>query len=159
LVNPDGVALGHWRHNLDGVDLNRDWGPFSQPETQAVKAFVESHLTRAPLHLMLDFHSTNRSLFYTQPVNMPISLPAFTRDWLNAINDGSVPIRFDDVPGYTKDRGTTKSYYYTQYGVPAITVELGDLEQPQDLTQTGRHMAITMMQQLLSEATPLATPN
>ena len=31
-LNPDGVARGHWRHNLGGVDLNRDWGAFTQPE-------------------------------------------------------------------------------------------------------------------------------
>jgi hypothetical protein len=36
LMNPDGVARGHWRHNVDGTDVNRDWGPFKQPETQAV---------------------------------------------------------------------------------------------------------------------------
>lgn len=36
LINPDGVELGHWRHNLNGVDLNRDWGPFTQPETKSV---------------------------------------------------------------------------------------------------------------------------
>ena len=29
LVNPDGVAGGHWRHNVNGVDVNRDWGPFT----------------------------------------------------------------------------------------------------------------------------------
>ncbi len=151
LVNPDGVALGHWRHNLDGVDLNRDWGKFTQPETQAVKTFVEGHLSDAPLHLMLDFHSTHRSLFYTQPENMPISLPSFTRDWLAAINDGSVPITFDDVPGYTKHRGTTKSYYFTEYGVPAITVELGDNETASDIQSTAPHMARTMMELLLTQ--------
>lgn len=151
LVNPDGVALGHWRHNLDGMDLNRDWGKFTQPETQAVKAFVEAHLRDAPLALMLDFHSTQRSLFYTQPEDMPISLPSFTRDWLAAINDGSVPITFDDVPGYTKDRGTTKSYYFTEYGVPAITVELGDNETARDIRQTSPHMARSMMKLLLAQ--------
>ena len=151
LVNPDGVALGHWRHNLDGVDLNRDWGKFTQPETQAVKTFVENHLSDAPLLLMLDFHSTQRSLFYTQPENMPISLPTFTRDWLAAINDGSVPITFDDVPGYTKHRGTTKSYYFTEYGVPAITVELGDNETARDIRITAPHMARTMMELLLAQ--------
>ena len=26
MVNPDGVDLGHWRHNTGGIDLNRDWG-------------------------------------------------------------------------------------------------------------------------------------
>jgi hypothetical protein len=32
-ANPDGVDKGHWRLNDGGVDLNRDWGPFTQPET------------------------------------------------------------------------------------------------------------------------------
>jgi hypothetical protein len=32
LVNPDGVANGHWRHNAGGIDLNRDWFDFNQPQ-------------------------------------------------------------------------------------------------------------------------------
>ena len=40
-LNPDGVEHGHWRHNMAGIDLNRDWGPFTQPETQAAKSVVD----------------------------------------------------------------------------------------------------------------------
>lgn len=40
-LNPDGVDNGHWRHNSGGVDLNRDWEDFNQPELQAVKRFIE----------------------------------------------------------------------------------------------------------------------
>src|SRR5262249_7158982 len=29
LMNPDGVEHGHWRHNLGGVDTNRDWKAFT----------------------------------------------------------------------------------------------------------------------------------
>jgi len=36
LMNPDGVDNGHWRHNMGGIDLNRDWQAFNQPETRAV---------------------------------------------------------------------------------------------------------------------------
>jgi len=32
LLNPDGVDMGHWRHNYTGIDLNRDWGIYLQPE-------------------------------------------------------------------------------------------------------------------------------
>ncbi len=43
LLNPDGMALGHWRHNLGSVDLNRDWGIFGQPETTAVTREAEKY--------------------------------------------------------------------------------------------------------------------
>ena len=39
LMNPDGVDNGQWRHNAGGIDLNRDWAAFNQPETTAVKDF------------------------------------------------------------------------------------------------------------------------
>ena len=42
MPNPDGVDSGYWRHNSNGVDLNRDWIEFTQPETKAIKQFLES---------------------------------------------------------------------------------------------------------------------
>jgi murein peptide amidase A len=38
-ANPDGLAA-HRRTNARGVDLNRDFGRFSQPETRAIRRFV-----------------------------------------------------------------------------------------------------------------------
>ena len=66
LLNPDGVAEGHWRGNAHGVDLNRDWGTFSQPETQAVKAWLDALPQTVRPAVMIDFHSTNKNLFYVQ---------------------------------------------------------------------------------------------
>jgi len=40
-ANPDGVISGNWRHNLSGTDLNRDWGPFTQPETLLIKELLD----------------------------------------------------------------------------------------------------------------------
>ena len=37
MMNPDGVEQGHWRHNSSGIDLNRDWEYFRQPETRSVR--------------------------------------------------------------------------------------------------------------------------
>ena len=40
LINPDGVDLGHWRHNAKGVDLNRDWSAYRQPEIRNVVRYI-----------------------------------------------------------------------------------------------------------------------
>ena len=66
LLNPDGVARGHWRANRGGQDLNRDWGIFSQPETAAVKRWLDTNSTKALPWAMIDFHSTRSNLFYVQ---------------------------------------------------------------------------------------------
>ena len=41
LVNPDGVDLGHWRHNAGGIDTNRDWGHYRQPEIRSIVNFIK----------------------------------------------------------------------------------------------------------------------
>jgi predicted deacylase len=67
-LNPDGVENGHWRHNTGGLDLNRDWGPFTQPETAAAFAAIQAQIAdgHAP-YLLLDFHATRRDVLYTPP--------------------------------------------------------------------------------------------
>ena len=62
LANPDGVDNGHWRHNNGGIDLNRDWGDFNQPETAAIRDFVKYTVDSAggKILFFIDFHSTDR---------------------------------------------------------------------------------------------------
>jgi cytosolic carboxypeptidase protein 6 len=66
IMNPDGVDLGHWRHNTRGVDLNRDWIDFLQPETRMVRvAFLrETSRPGAAVWFATDFHSTQRDVTY-----------------------------------------------------------------------------------------------
>jgi len=60
MMNPDGVDNGHWRHNTGGIDLNRDWFNFNQPETQFVRDFLRKKIngTQSKLQFGIDFHST-----------------------------------------------------------------------------------------------------
>jgi hypothetical protein len=44
MPNPDGVDGGHWRLNAGGMDLNRDWGTFSQPETKALSEWIKTQV-------------------------------------------------------------------------------------------------------------------
>ncbi|MCY4142565.1 MAG: lyase family protein [Gammaproteobacteria bacterium] len=133
LLNPDGVVLGHWRHNLGSTDLNRDWGPFTQPETVAVRDKLASVGATDRLRLMLDFHSTNRDVLYVQEEQDVTNPPNFADRWLRnadlrmARNDSSEgSIGYEFAPRPRSDQGTSKNYFYSTYGIPSITFETGD---------------------------------
>lgn len=131
-MNPDGVEHGFWRHNTGGIDLNRDWGPFTQPETRLMRdqltRFLEPGNPR--LSLFLDFHSTNRDVFYTPTREVTQYLPEFTDQWLSQVQERMQQIYADyeveAVPGYNAESAVAKNWISQIFGVPAITVEIGD---------------------------------
>lgn len=128
-LNPDGVDRGHWRQNLGRMDLNRDWGPFTQPETAAVLAELETRVSEGHVpFLMLDFHSTHRDVLYTPPDDLGLSPDNFAADWI-AILNGIWPGEgeaFARGPGHNPDLPTSKTWFATRFGAPGITVEFGD---------------------------------
>lgn len=135
-LNPDGVARGHWRHNLGQTDLNRDWGPFTQPETQAVRDLVAKlEAARKRPRLVLDFHSTRRNVFYTQDSAAPTRPPEFAARWLAAARQRDGLYEFENAPRRLSDLGTAKNHFYRQFGIPSITFELAD-EERRDLIET-----------------------
>ncbi len=127
LINPDGVVAGHWRHNMNGVDLNRDWGPFTQPETQGIALQLASmEMNGIKPALMLDFHSTRESLFYTQlpgDFDMPVD---FATAWLTSAKERLPDFEFKHDPRPPSGQENTKNYFFNRYHIPAITYEIGD---------------------------------
>jgi hypothetical protein len=156
LVNPDGVADGNWRNNAGGRDLNRDWGQFHQPETKAVRDALLATLAKdgARPFLFLDYHSTFKDMYFTQPDSQPTFPPRFTQDWLTAIErrmpDHEV-IR-DTAPG--SSLYTSRHWVNQTLGIPAITVEFGDNSTAKNIRRVSRVAAEEMMQRLLTEVDP-----
>lgn len=155
-LNPDGVENGHWRHNSSGLDLNRDWGPFTQPETQLMRdEFSRFKEENAPsLDLFLDFHSTNRDVFYTQPEGKVGRLGEFTSDWLknieNRIQQYQPDYQVGVQPGHNPDLPVSKTYMNETFDIPAITFELGDHTDRQFIQVLSVVAAEEMMKLLLS---------
>ena len=127
LLNPDGVLGGNWRHNLGSTDLNRDWGIFKQPETRLVGELLDSlDAEGSRVRVFLDFHSTDRNLFYTQDKSEPTDPPNFFDTWFAKAAPmlADYPFSHEARPG--KRPGVGKNYMYRRYGIPAATYEVGD---------------------------------
>ena len=149
LLTPDGVANGHWRHNIGDTDLNRDWGPFKQPETRAVIRWVEQQeASGKELKLVLDFHSTWEDLFYTQPaVEEPED---FASAWLNASRERLPGFPFRHVQSTDFEQPNSKNYFHNSRGIPAITYEVGDETNRGEIRRAAAVFAEEMMRTMLA---------
>ncbi|MDR0264990.1 MAG: redoxin domain-containing protein [Sphingobacterium sp.] len=129
IVNPDGVDLGHWRANANGVDLNRDWAEFNQPETVALREYFKHEIEQQnrELYFAIDFHSTGSDIYYTVDPSLPSRFPGFVSNWITSVKEA--------IPGYEPlvkplylggPTFTAYSYLYKTYNAEALVYEIGD---------------------------------
>lgn len=150
LMNPDGVVAGHWRHNLGHLDINRDWGPFTQPETKLVSDLLDELDTGGQrLRMFVDFHSTDKNVFYTQ--QEPTDPPGFTRAWLENAAPRIRDYPFGNSAGRVMNAAIAKNYIYSRYGIPAVTFEAGDETDRDAVHNAARIFAEELMRLMLSQ--------
>lgn len=150
LMNPDGVYLGHWRHNAGGVDLNRDWGPFHQPETRAVRDHLLGIMQNpeARLYYGFDFHSTTHDVFYTVHKHLPSWPEAFADRWLEGIHARLPEYEIREEP-FGVAPPIVKNWLYHTFGAGAVTYEVGDTTDRELLRDVARAAAESAMEQML----------
>lgn len=151
LLNPDGVERGYWRHATGGVDLNRDWGRFTQPETRLMGdliAGIHADPSRKFM-LFLDFHSTQNDVVYTLSKDLETDPVGFTDAWLAEYQAMLPGYEVAERPGYSAGRGVAKNWIYEEYGVPTATFELGDETDRALIRRLGTAAARAMMKTLL----------
>ena len=150
MLNPDGVDLGHFRHNTGGIDMNRDWSVYHQPEIRQIVNHIvdETQSENNNVILGLDFHSTYYDVYYTNDETVEKEIPGFTKEWLRRIEKD---LNLDDINEQASGYGppTSKGWFNKQLGAESITYEIGD-DTPRDFIKVkGRVSAVNMMDILL----------
>jgi len=151
VLNPDGVDLGHWRHNARGVDLNRDWAYYRQPETDAVTKFIVNQAKKHQNKVVLgiDFHSTYKDIYYTYDQSFHTNLSDFTPKWIASIDRAVAPFKTKTSPE-ALSKAFSKTWFYKQFKAESITYEVGD-ETPREFIKRKAEIAARNMIKFLLE--------
>ena len=152
LINPDGVDEGHWRHNAGGIDLNRDWAYYRQPETRQIANRIVTESTNADGKVLigLDFHSTWNDVYYTNKETDSLSLPSFKNQWLQYIQQHLNNYKLNESPSNV-GQPVSKGWFYSQFKAVGITYEIGDYTDREFIKQKGIVSAEGLMRILLNE--------
>lgn len=146
IINPDGVDLGNWRHNSGGIDLNRDWLNYKQPEIRLITNYIKKTLrkSKGKIILGLDFHSTFDDVFYTNIERKNTTLPNFTNRWFNQIEASIPAYTVNEKPGKSK-KPVSKAWFLKKYAAVGITYEIGDETPRTRIIEIGKASATAMM--------------
>lgn len=149
IVNPDGVDLGHWRHNAGGIDLNRDWAFYNQPEIKQIVEFLAKNTGKnKKIILGLDFHSTWYDVFYTNKTRKGTAIPNFENEWFSAL-EKNIPNYKVNEAASNSDKPVSKGWFLYGHNAVGITYEIGDATPKDTIGLIGRISAIQMMNIIL----------
>lgn len=151
ILNPDGVDLGHWRHNSGGVDLNRDWSKYNQPEIKQTVDFITNTLeeNNANLVLGLDFHSTWYDIYYTNDKRKGTSFPTFISDWFDQL-ESNIPNYEVNEASSNSNKPVSKGWMLYGHDAVGVTYEIGD-STPRDRIKVISKASAEEMMKLLNQ--------
>ncbi len=146
-MNPDGVEAGHWRHNAGDVDLNRDWGAFTQPETRAVRDRLASlGASASPNLVIIDFHATRSDRVYApEPDRLDADDQAFNAAFRAQLAAGGARVAADWRETHSASGKSAKSHATNAWSAFAVTHEMGDDTTPAEATRDGAIAAQAVM--------------
>lgn len=149
LINPDGTDQGHWRHNAGGVDLNRDWWKFRQPEIKVVTDYLVQHLQKDDVRVWygFDFHSTGEDILYPISNKIIPDETSITRPWIDSMNVRLPNDKWVEEP-FDISSPIAKNWIFRTFGAEAITYEIGD-ESPRDYVRLKTKIAAEEMMRIL----------
>lgn len=152
IMNPDGVDLGHWRHNKGGVDLNRDWSVYNQSEIKQTVKFINKTLRKNNSNLILgiDFHSTWYDVFYTNKKREGTTLPNFIDNWFVSL-EKNIPNYKVNEQSANSNKPTSKGWFLYGHNAVGITYEIGDKTPKDSIKLFGKVSAEQMMNILLNK--------
>lgn len=152
ILNPDGVDLGHWRHNSNGIDTNRDWSVFNQPEIKQTVELITKTLRKqdARLILGLDFHSTYKDVFYTNTIREGTTLPNFIEAWFAGLETNIDNYKVNEAAG-NSTKPVSKGWFLYGHNATGITYEIGDATPKDRIQVIGKVTAEQMMHVLLKQ--------
>jgi len=152
IVNPDGVDLGHWRHNAGGIDTNRDWSEYNQPEIKKVTRFITktSKLSDSKIIIGLDFHSTYNDVFYTNKT-IPTAnklTEVFVNKWFDSLEKNIPNYKVNEKSSDSREP-VSKGWFLYGHNAVGITYEIGDATPRDFINLKGRVSATEMMKILV----------
>ena len=150
MINPDGVDEGNWRHSFGGVDLNRDWIDFKQPETRAVRDYLLAKVKHqeAKVYFALDFHSTFNDVLYTNEDRPDTNKPGLTNAWIKGLHDFEGANKTLVKPS-GNDGNVSKAWLGKVLNAEALTYEVGDNTPRPYIKQKATKVAEVLMEELL----------
>jgi poly(3-hydroxybutyrate) depolymerase len=157
VVNPDGLARGHWRGNARAADTNRDWTALAEPETRAVATRIAELAAETPLLALIDFHSTRRDVIYAAPEGAATAglADTFLAELQRKLGDRAPPVVRNHTPG----NSTAKAWALDRHGVGGLTYEVGDATRRAVATRTATAAADVLMGSMLRQYVAPRSPS